>query len=391
MAVSVTQPCFRVRTDATAAQGGTPVWAAAQNTNVTVSAGVPLRIRIVLYNSGSTNATSVKYTLWVSTNGMTDVAMPIADVSFADATNGVSPDGQTLTTSLLTSSGTFTGLGKYCPNGVAASAIAIPAAQYVEFEWGLQFNSPYCDGNRYTFYVYISSGATIDHYALVPILTLPPGVSSSLAATEADDVLAGVGKVPTTAQLNAQEVADTLTSGSAFVRTPAALAATEAADALAGLAFISDKATLAITEANDALAGLAFLPDTAALAATEAADAITGSAFQVPVGGINSSLAITENNDALTGVGAVTGIGGSLNAIEANDALTGVGVGAFYLGLNATEANDILTGFAGLPLRAILNVIEADDVLVGGTLLSANQWVPVPPCDGAWVPAPACQ
>jgi hypothetical protein len=56
MAVATNQEHFRIRTDATAAQGGTPVWAAAQDTNANWSSVVltAFRIRFSISDTGTT-------------------------------------------------------------------------------------------------------------------------------------------------------------------------------------------------------------------------------------------------------------------------------------------------------------------------------------------------
>ena len=66
MAVTLVQQEFRFRLDTTAAQGGTPVWAAAQNTNVNlsqISAAQPFRIRFAIADTGTTSAATSVYTL----------------------------------------------------------------------------------------------------------------------------------------------------------------------------------------------------------------------------------------------------------------------------------------------------------------------------------------
>ena len=385
MAVTVNQTGWRTRTDATAAQGGTPVWAGTQNTNAVIGPGVQFRVRFVLTNTGSTGDTGNKYNLGVSINGTSPVSsiIGIPDLSAADPTAGLSVDGQTLTTSLLTGTGTYSGTGKYCTGGNAALSSNIPAGDYIEMEYGIQFNSPYCDGNNYKFYIY-RAGLGIEHYNSLPLFILPAVVYGTLAATEDGDAITAAGNVPHAATLNAQEVGDALT-GHALATNRGTLIATEANDGLVGVAVGTDRGALAQTEANDTLVGAATGPATGILAQTEANDNLTGAAFAVLAGGLVGNLFVTEANDTLTGLGSVVGTVSSLIFVEADDALAGVGV------RSPLEDSDTLAGFAGQPLSVILNAIEDSDIIVSSTLLGANQWIPAPPCDDTnWVPASGC-
>ena len=326
------QTAFRVRTDATAAQGGTPVWAAAQSVNAVIKAGNPFRIRFVFANTGTTAVGALNATtIYSSKNGAAyKLVQPSGkDISCVDATNGISPDGQSLVTSLLTSGLTFDG-GNYFLQG-GGYGVVENAGGYCEFEFGLEFTSPACDGNTYTFQMYFNA-APLNSYTATPSFVMAN--HAALAATEANDAITAAGNVPRAALLNILEVGDALT-GSATALWPTGI--------------------LAITEADDSLSGTAIAtPILGALAATEADDSLHGSCFAVPAGGAVANLRAIEAGDVLAGTGTGSGDVGSLSTQEADDSLVG----------------------AAMPIvGAILNAAEDDDSLTSTTLLWADQWV----------------
>ena len=137
MAVALNQFGWRIRTDATAAQGGTPVWAAAQNTVPDVSAmpaiGTPFRIRFVLANTGSTTSTTHPKQIYASRNAGAYAAVTSATtyVQSADATFGGSADNSNITSSLLTGTGSAQNAGEYDDTGATAT-FTVTAGDYVE-------------------------------------------------------------------------------------------------------------------------------------------------------------------------------------------------------------------------------------------------------------------
>jgi hypothetical protein len=114
MPVSLNQDHFRVRTDATAAQGGTPVWAAAQDTNASVHLSTNFRIRFSISNTGGTTGGKI-LTLQASRNSgaYAQVTTSSTFIQAVDATAGASANQSVITTQLLTGVGTFNGLGEY--------------------------------------------------------------------------------------------------------------------------------------------------------------------------------------------------------------------------------------------------------------------------------------
>ena len=185
MAVNCDQFGFRIRLDATAAQGGTPVWAAAQNVNAPVLANIPFRIRIGVYNSGATATSNVAWNLRYSKNGggYTQISTTAAGnpVYATDATAGASADDSNISTALLTppgGSGAFSG-GKYDFTGSVANAGVLGAGRVTEMEFGLALNSVVAvPSDAYTFEIYIASGS-LQSYSQIPSLSLAKTVGAS--------------------------------------------------------------------------------------------------------------------------------------------------------------------------------------------------------------------
>lgn len=198
MAVNLVQQVFRIRTDATAAQGGTPVWAAAQNAVPVLSPSALFRIRFAIANTGTTSAASQAYNLFVSRNAGAYAQVPNVvgsnAVYCADATAGASADDSPITTSLLTgASGTFTGVGVYDFTGTT-SALIIPTLDYVEFEFGIQFNNAViAQGDTYAFRVY-QAGVVLTTYTVTPTLQVWTSMAASklnaYAAMQVQDIRA---------------------------------------------------------------------------------------------------------------------------------------------------------------------------------------------------------
>jgi len=168
--MALNQQVFRIRTDATAAQGGAPVWAEAQNANPVLGNTATFRIR-----SCTTAAPASQiYNLFVSKNAGAYAQVPNTSsgnpVYSADATAGASADNSALTTSLLTgATGTFSNVGEYDLDGSTA-ALAIPLSGYVELEYALKFNSAaIATGDTYAFRVY-GAGVALTTYTVTPTL-----------------------------------------------------------------------------------------------------------------------------------------------------------------------------------------------------------------------------
>ena len=178
MAITLVQQVFRIRTDATAAQGGTPVWAAAQNISagVSIAPGTTFRIRFAIADTGTTAAAAQAYNLFVSKNAGAYAQVPSSagsnPVYCTDATAGASADNSPITSSLLTgASGTFSDVGVYDNTGTTAS-LTIAATSYVEFEFGIEFQAGVvANGDTYAFRVYAARVA-LTTYTVTPTLTI---------------------------------------------------------------------------------------------------------------------------------------------------------------------------------------------------------------------------
>lgn len=184
MAVAYNQFSFRVRTDATAAQGGTPVWGAAQSTNFNIAVDTPFRIRFCFESTGSsgTAAASIQ-SIFYSLNSGAYAQVPSTStgnpVFSTDAAGGHSSDNSAITTSLLTgAAGTFLTTGEYDDSGATAS-ITVTRGDYIECEFGLQFNSLHLhNGDVITFRSYRNTTA-MTTYTVTPSFTISGIVSSS--------------------------------------------------------------------------------------------------------------------------------------------------------------------------------------------------------------------
>ena len=101
--MALNQQIYRIRTDATAAQGGTPVWLAAQNTVGVLGPSAAFRIRFAISCITAAPSSQI-YNLFVSKNAGAYAQVPNVvgsnPVYSLDATAGASADNSALTTSL---------------------------------------------------------------------------------------------------------------------------------------------------------------------------------------------------------------------------------------------------------------------------------------------------
>ena len=345
--MSLNQMAWRIRTDTTPVEGGTPVWAAFQNTTAVIAPNTPVRLRIAIDNPGSVHAGSNAYTIQISQNGGAYTSIgSVADgsVAYFDATGGASSDGSLISTSYLVYADTFAGDGYYSISDTSGMA-DIPGASYSEFEFGLRFTTA-CIGSNYKFRVY-ANGSPITTYPGQPSFAFP--FTGTLSVTEVGDNLTGACNVPFAGRLSVLEDSDSLVGAGNVQATAMQLNRVEANDAITAQARSIIGGVFQVTEADDALRG-----------------AGTVAPFNTLVG----VLARTEAGDTPTGQGTVSGVVGALTR---------------------TEGQDILVGHGYLPAKATLNVHEANDTVASKTRLGANQWIPAPPCDDAnWVPVSGC-
>ena len=176
------QSGFRIRTDNTAAQGGTPVWAAAENAVATPVEDVAFRIRFAISNNAATN--SGGWQLFVSKNAGAYAQVPNSastnSVFATDATAGASSNGSLITTSLLTSGvGTFATSGVYNQTGTTAT-VSVAGSSYVEFEFAIKFQSAFVqNGDTFSFRVYFGSSPLSGGYTQTPTLTIVQAATSA--------------------------------------------------------------------------------------------------------------------------------------------------------------------------------------------------------------------
>jgi hypothetical protein len=194
MAIVTNQEHWRIRTDATAAQGGTPVWAALQDTNPTtwsVTTLTAFRIRFLIANTGTTSTGSSAFQIYCARNGGAAAAVTTSGtfVKSADGSGGFSTDGSAISTGLLTAVGTFAA-GQYDDTG-AIAAQTILASGCTEMEFGLQFTSSTLLHDTYVFTVRIGGVALSANSA--PTLTMTITTGPLNAATNLASAAAGLG------------------------------------------------------------------------------------------------------------------------------------------------------------------------------------------------------
>src|ERR1700757_4139461 len=98
MAVTLDQTHYRIRTDTTAEQGGTPVWAASLDTPAAIKIGTKFRVRITVSSTGATSNTSNPWQIYASRNGGAYAAVTASGtyIQSVDATGGASADNSTI-------------------------------------------------------------------------------------------------------------------------------------------------------------------------------------------------------------------------------------------------------------------------------------------------------
>jgi hypothetical protein len=147
------QEHYRIRSDETAANPGTPVWESDidQATRTSIDADTLFRIRFVIANTGSANDTST-YSLYFSHEGGSYTAVAASGTAVITADAGTPSDADSLTTAnFQLTAGTGSAIdGEYDENNSIAS-FALDDGEYTEMEFCIQLNS-----------AVVSPGDTID-------------------------------------------------------------------------------------------------------------------------------------------------------------------------------------------------------------------------------------
>jgi len=169
---------FRFRDDSTAAQGGTPAWLAAENTNVSIVSTTAqsklIRLRVRVQNTTATAGTSDVWRIFASKNGGTYTQVTTSTgatlgIQSADASS--SADELSLTSALLTGgTGTFVS-GRYDETG-ATTATLVGASSHVEHEFGLQIHSSVTGGDTIDLRVYRVTNTALNTYGVTPRITI---------------------------------------------------------------------------------------------------------------------------------------------------------------------------------------------------------------------------
>jgi hypothetical protein len=302
VAVTLVQQEYRVRTDATAAQGGTPVWAAAQNISagIAIAPNTTFRIRFAIADTGTTSASSQAYSLFVSKNGGAYAQVPSSagsnPVYCTDATSGGSANNSAITSSLLTgASGSFSGVGVYNDSGTT-SALTIANASYVELEFGLEFQSgQVANADTYAFRVYQPSSTVLNTYSQTPTLTI-------FLAEEVTKVNAYAAMVNASVWVTKVNAYAVLFSVPADTGT---FAWTEPTDTFAFTGSDADTGTLSFTEPTDTFAFTGTDVDAGTFAWTEPTDTFAFTGSDADTG----TFAWTEPTDTFAFVGNASVIG----------------------------------------------------------------------------------
>jgi hypothetical protein len=177
---------WRIRSDTTAAQGGTPVWATTEDQLAALSweAGDTFRIRFVMSETSGNNANNedMRLQYQIGAEGWLDVgaAGTTAEGVIGSTAASSDVDATALTTEILTAGqGTASAGGRYYDNGNTtpdANTDEPDADEFGEHEWGIVLSktntNAVVDGETVTFRLLFLGGAMTVNYANVPTITV---------------------------------------------------------------------------------------------------------------------------------------------------------------------------------------------------------------------------
>lgn len=195
MPVRLNQAEYRIRSDTTAFNPGTPVWVTTQNqaTPLNWPEAATFRIRFSIQNTGNQASSTSPWSIWVSRNAgaysqvtTTSTAVRLDPTASSDA--GVI----TLTTPQLTNpGGTFLN-GLATDDNNATSPLSLPGSRYTEFEFGMRLVLlGVNDNDTLDFQVRLNGVTTNTTYTITPRLTVY--IDDGIGAAQGDAIATATG------------------------------------------------------------------------------------------------------------------------------------------------------------------------------------------------------
>jgi hypothetical protein len=180
---------WRIRSDATAAEGGTPVWETTEDQSAALSwnIGDTFRIRFVVSETGGNAANNEDMRLqynpnsegWADVGAIGDTTQDVIGSSSASS----SIDNSVISTEILTAGqGSAATGGRYFDNGNTtpdANTDEPDANEFCEYEWGLVLANNVAADDSITFRLAFDSSPITVNYANVPTMTATVAAGAS--------------------------------------------------------------------------------------------------------------------------------------------------------------------------------------------------------------------
>jgi hypothetical protein len=178
------QDHFRIRSDTTAANPGTPVWVTTEDqansptSCLTYPLDTSFRIRFVISNTGTGDQTA-NFGLMFSQNGgaytnINIISNTTQPVRAADASSDVTATALTTANFQLSAGSGTAANGQYVEANQITPTLAL--GTYQELEYGILFNStastPAVNGDTFDFRIYLNSSTPFDTYTVTPRVTV---------------------------------------------------------------------------------------------------------------------------------------------------------------------------------------------------------------------------
>jgi hypothetical protein len=346
------QEFYRIRDDTTAANPGTPNWITTENqsTREVIDVDKTFRIRFVIANTGTANATNKTFQPYFKLGAASYAAVGAATaVKYADA--GSSTDGDTLTTAnfqLTAGTGTASN-GEYDENGTTGTN-TVAQDDYTEFEFGLEIDgASVSDADTIDIRVYMDDAQldTYDTNATAIIEVNKAASTSGTGSSAGTSTVSGESGSPAsssgTGTVTGQSGA---AASSAGVATAAGLSGSSAAAAGSGVA-LAYSGSLGTSAGVATVTGapLAQTEGTGTSAGTSVAQGYSGSlassAGTSTVQGYSASVA------ASSGVAAIQGLSGSLGSSAGTSTATGEPLTVATEGTGTSAGTSTVSGLSG--------------------------------------------
>lgn len=196
MAVNTHQDHYRIRSDTTGFNPGTPIWQTTQDqaTPLNWPEALAFRIRFTVSNTGTTNTSINPWSIWVSRNGgaYSQVTTTSAAVRM-DPTASTDVGSVTLSsTQRLLTAGTGTAAnGLATDDNNATGALRLSASTYCEFEFGMRLVLGGVNDNDTLDFRVRFNGAVLNSYTITPRIIVY--VDDGIGAAQGDAAAAANG------------------------------------------------------------------------------------------------------------------------------------------------------------------------------------------------------